>query len=78
MTEHTDSCTWPYPCVFLEDETCDCTINGKTGYKDEIDRNYADEQGLDAYKPCKYYLGWDNAIHILTKHIENKAAGWIE
>lgn len=78
MTEHTDSCIHPYPCVFLEDETLYCAIRDITGYINEIDREYVNEEGLGAYKPCKYYLGWNNAIDILTKHIENKAAGRIK
>jgi len=70
MSEHTDSC---FMCTFQECDSCDCVIPGKSGYESEEDRNF-DDNGYDGWKPCKYYLAWDNAIYILTKHVENKAA----
>mgnify|MGYP001470873891 CR=1 FL=1 len=73
MSEHTDSCSWPAHCAFLESESCDCLIPHKSGYKDEIERNYADGQGLDAYKPCKYYLTWEQAIEILSNACETRS-----
>jgi len=70
MTEHADSCSWPEPCAFLECDSCYCLIPEKSGYNDEAERNYPDDKGLDAYKPCKYYLNWEKAIDILAKDCE--------
>ena len=35
-------------------------VEGCRLIKSEEDRNF-DDNGLDAYKPCKYYLTWDPA-----------------
>lgn len=73
MADHCDSCTWPRPCVFVEYDSDNCVIPEKSGYKSEEDRNYADENGYDAYKPCKYYRSWEQAaIENLIDRIERE------
>jgi hypothetical protein len=75
MTEHTDSCSWPNACVFLEGDSHDCVISEKSGYESEELRNF-DDNGYDGWRPCKYYLTWEDAIKALTDHIEGKLQGW--
>lgn len=67
---YTDSCTYPKQCTFIEFDSCDCVIHEHSGYESEEERNYADENGYDAYKPCKYYLNWEKAIEILIDHVD--------
>ena len=72
MADHCDSCSWPCSCTFLEYDSDNCVIPEKSGYKSEEERNYADEHGYDAWKPCKYYRTWEQAIKILIDHIERE------
>jgi len=75
MSEHTDSCSWPDPCAFLERDSSNCLIPDKSGYTCDENRNYADDRGMDAWKPCKYYLTWENALEILSDACENRDPG---
>lgn len=70
MKLHTDSCTWPEQCIFIEYESCNCMIPEKSGFESEEDRNYADAEGLDAYKPCMYYIKWHEGLDVITDYID--------
>lgn len=69
MIKHTDHC---WHCCVQKCDSCDCLISSRSGYESEYDRNYADPEGLDAYRPCKYYVKWEEAIEVLEKHCEGR------
>jgi hypothetical protein len=45
-------------------------IPEKSGFESEEDRNYADAEGLDAYKPCMYYIKWHEGLDVITDYID--------